>query len=143
MIQPQTEADEQTPEPVVIETITDYYLVLLTTLLENLGEGSNLGITLNTTGGLVYGDLITHDAWEKLWISGVTEASDFVGDVFSQVLQARREEEAADGDDGSGPVRYLHLKNATSMSGTDKYRVGLWRGSLAQVAGWSMGKPND
>jgi len=143
MIQPQTEADEETPEPVVIETITDYYLVLLTKLLENLGEGSNLGITLHTNGGMVYGDLITHDGWEKLWISRVTEASDYVGDVLSQVTQARREDEDADEDDGSRPVRYLHLKDATYVSGTTKYRLDLWRGSIAQVAGWSLGKPNE
>jgi hypothetical protein len=141
MIEPQTEVVEQAPEPVVVEPIPDYYLLVLTKLLESVSEDSSIGISFNVSGGLVYGNLITRGVWQKLWVSQVSEANDFVGEVLTQITQSP--EDDADEDDGDGLVRFVHLKNATYVSGDTRYRMGLWRAPLAHIAGWSNSTPNE
>ncbi|MEU6535542.1 hypothetical protein [Streptomyces sp. NPDC047000] len=140
MAQPQTDEVEPVREPVLVEPIYDFYLLVLAKMLEKVDDTSSVGISFNVSGGLVYGQLITREVWEKLWVSQVSAASDFAGEVLSGVVQARDED--IDNDE-SVPIRFVHLKDATYVSGSTRYRLGLWRAPLAQISGWSNGTPND
>ncbi|MGA1813726.1 hypothetical protein VH571_15195 [Frondihabitans sp. 4ASC-45] len=37
---------------------------------------------------------------------------------------------------------FLHMKNARIVTGTNYQEVGLWRGALADITGWSLGSFN-
>ncbi|MGW1000491.1 hypothetical protein [Streptomyces sp. NPDC002520] len=124
--------------PTVVEPIYDFYLLALVKLLENLGEDSSLSMSFNVSGGLVYGQLVSRDVWEKLWLREVGQANEWVGDVLSQVASMKGE----DGDEDR-PVRFVHLKQATFVSGSTRQRLGLWRAPLAQIAGWSNSVPQE
>ncbi|ELP64146.1 hypothetical protein PV735_05410 [Streptomyces turgidiscabies] len=117
-----------------IAPTADYYLVLMTTLLEKVGENSSIGVSLNISGGLVTGHLVTHKVWEALWKEQVSQANEWVGGVIARVLEETATDEV---EDEAIPVRYIHLKDATFISGSTTSKVGLWRGPLHQVAGWT------
>ncbi|MFF7966780.1 hypothetical protein ACFZC3_15610 [Streptomyces sp. NPDC007903] len=108
-------------------------------LLETADEGSSLSISLNVSGGLVCGQLITRDEGKRLWHPSVGQADEQVGEILVEVDRLRAAEQ--DVDQLGEPSRFVHLKDAIFVSGTYRQSLGLWRGPLAHIAGWSNSIP--
>ncbi|MET8212318.1 hypothetical protein ABZT51_41295 [Streptomyces sp. NPDC005373] len=121
----------------VVEPVHDYYLHVLLQMLE-LDGADSISMTFNVNGGLVYGQMVNRDAWEKLWIEQVDQASDFAGKVLKELASLR---EARRDDEEDELSRFVHLKNAIFVTGGTRQSLGLWRGPLAQIAGWSNSTP--
>ncbi|MFF1261737.1 MULTISPECIES: hypothetical protein [unclassified Streptomyces] len=134
---PQQPSDADQDPVLIVEPVHDYYLHVLLRMLEADGDNS-ISMAFNVNGGLVYGQMISRDSWEKRWIEEVGAASTFAGQVLKEVSRLRGESE--DGDKKSLP-RFVHLKDAVFVSGSTRQSLGLWRGPLAQIAGWSNTTP--
>jgi hypothetical protein len=130
--------------PTITEPVSDLQLQLLIRLL---GEDlrSWLPITLNVPGGVVHGDLIAHEAWKTDWAESLRTMKSVSADLLAkfpeavdQAVEDLRGEEAA-----HLLPRWIHLRNAVLTTGSAGTAVELpvWRGRLADVAGWSLGRP--
>jgi hypothetical protein len=139
MTQPESQSVHDNEDAIlVVEPVHDFYLHVLLKILE-LDENNSIGMSFNVGGGMVYGQMISHAVWEKLWIEQVDAASGFAGDVLKEVARLRSEEAANE----EPTSRFVHLKNATFLSGNTRQRLGLWRGPLAQISGWTNSTPAD
>lgn len=143
-----TDAESKTMEmPEVVEPVLDLHLRLLVKMLnDDETNRSYFGISLNIPGGVIYGHAISHDAYLDDWESTVREANgngvDFVA-TLPRKLSEFLDEEMKDVAQDPLP-RMIHLRNATFLTGapiqTMEYR--LWRGRIADVAGWSLSMPS-
>lgn len=121
---------------------------LLQTLVDHINSGydSQLGITLQMKGLLVTGTLIAGDKYFDQF------ANIFAGASKSEVAEHNRKTFAAYGDryregrdEEASPkeskTNYIHLQDCTfsTPSGFTNYSV-LWRGKIAQVDGFFLGK---
>ncbi|MFE2992455.1 hypothetical protein [Streptomyces sp. NPDC059262] len=137
MTHPDTQpSDADQDHVLIVEPVHDYYLHVLLRMLESDGDNS-ISMTFNVNGGLVYGQMISRDSWEKRWIEEVGAASNFAGQVLKEVSRLRGESE----DGEKGLPRFVHLKDAVFVSGSTRQSLGLWRGPLAQIGGWSNTTP--
>jgi hypothetical protein len=142
--------EDKSGSHVITEPVLDLYLRMLISLLERDGSHrSSMPITLTTNGGVVYGDLITREAWKAVWAEqmetatgvGVEAVKTFPDDIDAAIDQVSAEEgEGRPEDDG---MRYfVHLKNATVfVPGMNQLSMPSWRGRLDSITGWSIGKP--
>ncbi|WP_328315988.1 hypothetical protein [Streptomyces sp. NBC_00388] len=129
--------------PTVTEPVPDLQLQLLVRLL---GEQlrATLPVTLNIPGGVLYGELIAHEAWKADWAKSLRELGGSGADVMAgfpeTVDQALSE---LHGDEGPHQLpRWIHLRDATLVAGgLNSVALPLWRGRLADVSGWSLGRP--
>ncbi|MFD7120668.1 hypothetical protein ACFWAA_27025 [Streptomyces sp. NPDC059922] len=140
-----TDAAEQARQgatPMVTAPVPDLQLQLLIRLVGEDPQAS-LPVTLHTPGGVLHGDLIAHEVWKAEWARGLRQVE---GDVA--VLLARLPE-AVDqvmgelqGEDGPhGLPQWIHLRDVTYLTSDTPVISRLWRGRLAHVSGWSLGKP--
>ncbi|WP_328581020.1 hypothetical protein [Streptomyces sp. NBC_00370] len=139
-----TEQPSQDSTPTITEPVSDLQLQLLIRLL---GEDprSWLPITLNVPGGVVYGDLITREAWKADWAQSLRRVRSVGSDLLARFPETV--DQAVDelrGDDGSQHLpRWIHLRNVTVTTGgvSPDVEVPVWRGRLSDVAGWALGRP--
>lgn len=163
-----TPAPDPTDEPVVLwdeasdpdgytraeVTPKDWYLDTLLGFFvgdkDDNDEGA-IGITLTTAGAVVSGIAISRKAFiersvellrksgtrddlveavETLWNFGATQAID----------EANRREGA---ELPSRVRRYIHMRDARIWAPEGSLNVPLWRGTLADVTGWSLGSHNE
>jgi hypothetical protein len=128
---------------VMTEPVPDLQLQLLIQLLDREMR-SSLPITLTLAGGVLHGDVIGHEAWKADWARTLRqvegEGANLIAEFPETVDQGIRELSA---DDGVGPLpRWIHLRDATlSFGGAGPLRLPLWRGRLADVSGWALGRP--
>lgn len=143
-------SEEQDPlreaaAPILTESVPDLQLQMLVRLVGQDPQAA-LPVTLVIGGGLLYGDLISHKAWKTDWahsLRGVDGAGAQLLERFpEQVDQAVAEKQGR-----PAPQRlpqWIHLRDATSVVGPGGPVVmPLWRGRLADVSGWSLGKPDS
>ncbi|MFD9238401.1 hypothetical protein ACFWB3_24470 [[Kitasatospora] papulosa] len=129
--------------PVVTEPVPDLQLQLLIQLLDR-EQRSSLPITLTLAGGVLHGDVIGHEAWKADWARSLRqvegEGANLIAEFPETVDQGIRE--LGGGDVTAQLPRWIHLRDATLMSGgAGSLRLPLWRGRLADVSGWALGRP--
>ncbi|WP_405689974.1 MULTISPECIES: hypothetical protein [unclassified Streptomyces] len=141
-----SESVETRPEtiPVVTEPVPDLQLQLLIQLLDRELR-SSLPITLALSGAVLHGDVIGHEAWKADWARSLRqvegEGANLIAEFPETVDQGIRELGAGEEDAGHLP-RWIHLRDATLVfGGTGSLRLPLWRGRLADVSGWALGRP--
>ncbi|MER5996426.1 hypothetical protein [Streptomyces viridosporus] len=130
------------------DPVRDTYLMMILAMLENDSSNkSALTVTLQVGGVLVTGELISHGRWQdefKAWLATVGGSSDVLTAVVDTVDQ-----ELADQDQDE-PMQFLHLRDAKfitnyggSMQGISPQGPArpLWRTRIAEVQGWSLGRP--
>ncbi|MEV8604993.1 hypothetical protein AB0465_34540 [Streptomyces griseoviridis] len=133
----------QPAAPVVTEPAPDLQLQMLVRLIAQ-DDTAALPLTLLLPGGLLHGELISHEAWKADWARGLRE----VGGSGAHLLERFPEQvdqEVAARQGRQAPQRlpqWVHLRNATSVTAAgDPVVMPLWRGRLADVSGWSLGTP--
>jgi hypothetical protein len=126
---------------VVTEPIADVQLQMLCKLLAQ-SPRSSLPITLHLPSGVVYGDLIAHEAWKAEWSQELRHVEgqgvQLLATLPEMVDQAIDE---LSGEAAAHLPRWIHLREVTSVTGQKLVTAPLWRGRLADVSGWSLGKP--
>ncbi|MEV3932653.1 hypothetical protein [Streptomyces sp. NPDC049944] len=140
-----SESVETRPEAtaVVTEPVPDLQLQLLIQLLDRELR-SSLPITLALAGGVLHGDVIGHEAWKADWARSLRqvegEGANLIAEFPETVDQGIRELGAD--ENATGLPRWIHLRDATLVfGGTGSLRLPLWRGRLADVSGWALGRP--
>ncbi|WP_329034797.1 hypothetical protein OHT61_03010 [Streptomyces sp. NBC_00178] len=128
---------------VTTEPVPDLQLQLLIQLLDREMR-SSLPITLTLTGGVLHGDVIGHEAWKADWARSLRqvegEGANLIAEFPETVDQGIRELGAGDGT--SQLPRWIHLRDATLLfGGSGSLGLPLWRGRLADVSGWALGRP--
>lgn len=136
------------PDGVTLEAVVpvDWALdLLLSTVFGDDPDtaGNSFGITVTFAGSVVSGLAIHSAEWERLWTQEVESSAPAVGQALHFALtttraltsrvRSRREEE----NRPNTAVKHLHLAEAVVFTGGQPLRVGLWRGRLDMVAGWS------
>ncbi|OKK22924.1 hypothetical protein AMK16_01975 [Streptomyces sp. CB00455] len=107
---------------------------------------SRFGVSLNIPGGVLYGQVISRRAYEEEWETSLRDLPGPGSEALARVPRLLRE--AVDGAVGSGPAdrlpRWVHLRDATFLTGAANQTMhfALWRGRLADVAGWSLSLPS-
>ncbi|MCX4825248.1 hypothetical protein OG883_36405 [Streptomyces sp. NBC_01142] len=131
--------------PTVVEPVPDLQLQLLIRLLGQ-DPRSSLPITLNIPGGVLYGDLIAHEAWKADWAQSLRRmegpGAHLLAKFPETVDQIIDELHGEDGNGSQGLPRWIHLRSVTIVTGAKKPVTSpLWRARLADISGWSLGKP--
>ncbi|MEU2739391.1 hypothetical protein ABZ656_29490 [Streptomyces sp. NPDC007095] len=122
---------------------------MLIKLLEHNDPGASMSITLSTSSGVIYGQLVTRQTWKGLWTEflmteGGVEAGAYgtFPDAVDSASAKVQEAEGSEQSEGDGLPRFIHLKNVTLLAPTDSpIALPFWRGRLDSVSGWSNGKP--
>lgn len=136
----------QDSTPTTTQPVPDVQLQMLIRLLEE-DPRSSLPITLNVPGGVVYGDLIAHDAWKADWeqsLRGMETLSSGLLSRFPETVDQAVDEMTGEAGAHHLP-RWIHLRNATVTTGgiNGAIELPVWRGRLADVAGWALGRPEQ
>ncbi|MDQ0795758.1 hypothetical protein [Streptomyces sp. B1I3] len=128
---------------VITEPVPDLQLQLLMRLLDR-EQRSSLPITLTLSCGILHGDLIGHEAWKADWARSLRQVEGEGANLlaeFPEIMDQGIREMAAD-DYASQLPRWIHLRDATLVfGGTTAAHLPLWRGRLADVSGWTLGRP--
>ncbi|TXS52283.1 hypothetical protein [Streptomyces sp. t39] len=138
---------EQARYPDVVEPLLDMELRMLVRLVDQDEENrSHFGVSLNIPGGVIYGQVISREAYAQEWESSLrdlpgagAESLARIPRLINEVLQEQRDDRDAD------PLpRWVHLRNATFLTGatTQTMHYELWRGRLADIVGWSLSIPS-
>jgi hypothetical protein len=122
--------------------LLDFFLTIALGVEES---ESNFGITLSVGGQLVSGNAISRGTWQKLWMQSVRTANADFADAMEPAydrlmgfyLDHLKERE--EGDLPRPPHGYIHLRDAALWQGGTPIEIGLWRGRLDRLDGWSMG----
>jgi hypothetical protein len=98
-------------------------------------------ITLAVPGGVVSGILISQDAW----LTELTQLGDQAAAAIAQGLQSALEEhDLHHSSEESIPQGFLHLRDAHYVTGGGFLPTPpqgmLWRGCIADITGWSIGR---
>ncbi|KDN80505.1 hypothetical protein [Kitasatospora cheerisanensis] len=102
----------------------------------------DITVTLVLDGALVTGTVISTDTWERLYLRQLGDQDDTlrrvvrdaVGHLDSAADTGRRRREI--------DQRFLHLRDVTHQAGRTRHTLALWRGPIAAVGGWSLGRPD-
>ena len=133
----------QPSAPVVTEPVPDVQLQMLVRLIGQ-DAGAALPITLVLGGGFLYGDLISHEAWRADWARSL-RGIDGPGAQLLERFPAQVDQAVVDKQGQGVPERlpqWIHLRDATGVAATGGgVSMPLWRGRLADVSGWSLGRP--
>ncbi|WAU83405.1 hypothetical protein O1Q96_29185 [Streptomyces sp. Qhu-G9] len=131
--------------PTVTEHVPDLQLQMLVRLVAQDPEAA-LPITLVIGGGLLYGDLISHKAWTTDWARSL-HGVDGAGAQLLERFPEQVDQAVVDKQGRRVPERlpqWVHLRDATSVVGAGgPVLMPLWRGRLADISGWSLGKPDS
>ncbi|KFG02581.1 hypothetical protein IQ62_01155 [Streptomyces scabiei] len=128
----------------------DVYLYALMEMLDaDESNRSEVSVTLMVGGGVVCGELISHARWRSAFEALVNSVRGPGSEALTKLLRGldamlpdREEDE---------PLSYVHLHRArviTNYRGTmqDDVQQGpefpLWRTRLADVQGWTLGRPS-
>lgn len=120
----------------------DTFLAILVRALTS--AGARFGLTLLVDGATITGTVITPEEYFELLGQQLNEAwsrnADDPGD-FRSALRQMVERGSTSEDSPRRHRQSIHLKDAVILGPGDQLsRVGLWRGSLDHVGGWSLGQ---
>lgn len=111
-------------------------------------EGS-FGVTLVVGGSVVSGTAIGRKEWIRLFVESLQDnGADFLVKVLGDTWPDAQKYFENDYDRRDAlnlrtrKRAFIHLKDARVHNGAT-HKVGLWRGSLDSVDGWSMGSYTD
>jgi hypothetical protein len=127
----------------LLESLLDFFVGF-----DDEGSGA-IGITVQSNGATVSGIAISRRAWidamkvtmDASMTGGYNEA---LGTVFDKTAEhitgiyKRR-------DEADLPTRkrgFIHMRNVRILGGAESVELPLWRGTLEDVTGWSMGSWN-
>ncbi|MEU5877995.1 hypothetical protein [Spirillospora sp. NPDC047279] len=111
---------------------------MLEALAAQAGEHGGLAVTLFFGGGVLTGTLIDLAQWEHLWLEAIATTQPRLADGLRKGLAANRAEGAA--SSGQEADSFLHMKDATLITGKATRPVELWRGRASAVTGWTLGR---
>lgn len=127
----------------------DGALALFQDLANNAGVG--FGVTLTISGQLITGRMIPGRIYfEKLADSVAADTTpdltlrDTLSGLFTELGSGYKDLNDPDApDQPDRPVHYVHLEDAWLVSGEAWTNLGLWRGRLTMVDGWTFGTLRD
>ncbi|MBW3706661.1 hypothetical protein DTB58_22085 [Streptomyces griseus] len=130
---------------VITEPLPDLQLQLLIQLLDE-DPRSSLPPTLTHPGGLLHGDVIGHEQWKAEWARSLRqvegEGANLLAEFPETVDQGVRELRADEDAETRRLPRWIHLRDVTLVVGSmNPVSLPLWRGRLADVSGWALGRP--
>lgn len=137
------------PQPSWSEPVPDGYLWALERLAA-LDDQNTIPLTLWAGGGIVYGDLISYNAWKTAWEASMTAFARGTGVELLANLPKTLEEgldavlaEVGEERKNDGMPRFLHFRNVKLVGGSHatSCEVSLWRCRLTDISGWSIGRP--
>jgi hypothetical protein len=124
-------------------------MVTASLIEEDTTNTAALSMTLQVGGAIVSGELISRARWRsefKAWLATIGGSSDVISRSFDLADEVMDEEE-----DEDGPINFLHLRNVKlvtnylgSMQGITPQgpEHPLWRTRVADVQGWTLGRPS-
>ena len=134
--------------PHIVEPLLDLQLQMLIRVMVEESDDNRIPITLNVPGALVYGYLVSSSAWRTRWVEtvgamrgkGKEHLSFFPDQIFNAIDTVLAENGEEDTDH---MPRWVHLVDVRMVTGAMNTiaDLPLWRGRLADVAGWSIGLP--
>ncbi|MGA1813688.1 hypothetical protein VH571_15005 [Frondihabitans sp. 4ASC-45] len=108
-------------------------------------DGS-IGLTVASNGVVVSGAAISRTAWSAALVDQVRQGggdatAPHVEKIYNEIQAIKTEgaQKRRDQDLPERARRFLHMKNARLIAGGETINVPLWRGSLSDISGWSMG----
>ncbi|MDQ7876572.1 hypothetical protein Q9R08_01140 [Microbacterium sp. QXD-8] len=128
----------------------DGYLDLLLSMYVGFAdEGSGaIGMTLQSNGAVISGIVISRAEWiervvDSLTASGGGQTAENLGEWYGKMQDNFLEEwNRRDAADLLGRARrFIHMRDVRVLNGAD-VNLPTWRGSLADVTGWSLGSWN-
>ncbi|GGY77473.1 hypothetical protein OH797_22330 [Streptomyces anulatus] len=130
---------------VITEPLPDLQLQLLIQLLDE-DPRSSLPLTLTHPGGVLHGDVIGHEQWKAEWARSLRqvegEGANLLAEFPETVDQGVRELRAGEDAETARLPRWIHLRDVTLVVGAmNPVSLPLWRGRLADVSGWALGRP--
>ncbi|WP_406247633.1 hypothetical protein OG944_22850 [Streptomyces anulatus] len=130
---------------VITEPLPDLQLQLLIQLLDE-DPRSSLPLTLTHPGGVLHGDVIGHEQWKAEWARSLRqvegEGANLLAEFPETVDQGVRELRADEDAETARLPRWIHLRDVTLVVGAmNPVSLPLWRGRLADVSGWALGRP--
>lgn len=146
-------APENDPDGYTFDDVQpkDFYLETVLNFVHGLSDEHQgaVGLTVTSNGALVSGLAISRAEWiagvvEQYKQAGAGETAHYIESLFSEhhgdivAEKARR----SDADLPTRARGYLHMKDARIGTGTSYTEVGLWRGNLVDITGWSLGSWN-
>ncbi|GGR01938.1 hypothetical protein [Kitasatospora griseola] len=121
------------------DTHPDPYLELLRLGVEHEDiEAEGLEVTLVVPGALVTGTVISPEARRKLFLD---ELDDYDLARAVRTAHGRIADDADEGKKRPPGRRHLHLRDVTVRDGRAVHTLPSWRGPLAAVSGWTLGRP--
>ncbi|WP_425424417.1 hypothetical protein [Streptomyces lushanensis] len=124
------------------EPVPDLQLQMLVRLIGQDAQAV-LPITLLVGGVFLHGDLISHKAWKNAWEHNLRDVdgpgAQLLESLPEQVDQAVVEKQGL--QTAQRMPEWIHLRNATTTGAGRAVVMPLYRGRLADVSGWSLGKP--
>jgi len=119
---------------------------LLQNLVSLAKRAASLDVTLQTSGGIVSGSIVSGERYiEPLAERSRAAVHDDDGGMYEAIakyFEDFAEVVKADDEDSDGPY-FIHLANATIATGSGQTPLSkgvLWRGKLSDVAGFSFGR---
>ncbi|WP_136604651.1 gas vesicle accessory protein GvpU [Paenibacillus dokdonensis] len=128
------EHDTEENIPVVSPLDKDFTLGNLSRMAN---AGLIIGITLTVGGNIVSGNMISGKEYMES-IADTLENINEQGDTLATLYRSYSSN-IYDGSDESERVEFVHLKDAIIFQGTVRHQVGLWRGRINAVDGYSFG----
>ncbi|GGU65307.1 hypothetical protein [Streptomyces lavendofoliae] len=127
--------------PTVTEQVADVQLQMLCTLVTR-NPRTSVPVTLHLPSGIIHGDLIAHEAWKAEWSQSLRHIEGQGAHLLAQMPElVDQTMDELSGDHAAPLPRWIHLREVTSVAGGTPVSAPLWRGRLADVLGWSLGKP--
>jgi len=146
---PATDADGYTWDDIRPK---DWYLGTVLDFAHGFNDetsGGIVGLTVTSNGALVSGLAISRAEWITVMVelykqAGASETAGYVKKLFTQahdeVLDRAKARDEADLP--SHARGFLHMKDVRIGVGNVTTQVEQWRGSLADITGWSLGSWN-
>ncbi|MGF6821168.1 hypothetical protein M2317_000054 [Microbacterium sp. ZKA21] len=123
----------------------DWMLEALARIYGGADGKSSLGLTIQSNGATISGMMITTEAF--LTILGAqfkTAGTDALEPLLKRWAEDMAEFDATNeklAEQGKNvPARqYIHMRDVRVFSGSATIELAIWRGTLADVTGWSLG----
>ena len=120
---------------------SDHILAYVVSLSND--AGLELGLRVFAGGTILSGTLIGGSKFFAALsetINPNSQGDDSVAGAMSKLFESLSDQYKSPDLSGDAVTTYLHLKNAWSfVPGQDPLLIGLWRGRLSQIDGWSVG----
>lgn len=130
-------------EPTIVKPVLDWHLQFLISLVED-GENHPIGVVLNTSAGIITGQIVSYKEWAEVIVEQMT--GNLQGEDAEEATELVRKfylEDTSPGEEIKIHERNLiHLKDAKHFVPPDHFTPNnsvYMRVRLAEVVGWSLG----